>query len=445
MKEISRSWKEKLRRYGHILLMVLILLVLTVPELENAWTRDPCALQEMDQDFLTTHVYQRLSQWALHFKPSPPPSVVIVYIDPRTEPPELLTNTCLARVFLGKLVDDISGLGAKAIVIDKFYSKTSCSDDTKNGPFKTAMTNKTIPIVVGQPTHLLTDAKGSDKGCLALSPQFDFGGQKVKYGLTRLNNDVLKLPLRWPVFRDSDDPKVDKAINDDLNPNKDMLAGDTISLVAARQIDPAVDAESDPVAKLIALHVHPYTSFLDLPSTNAMAVRCSTEQDLRDANNEKLVCPDKPSPRNALGPEKVDLAGKIVVIGDLSDQDMQPFPDEKKERPGVYLQANYLQSILDRRFLQEIPWYVTLIGLFVFIVAIYCLHFFVKRWSPTRISLAMLAVTLLICLVALVWHHYYTPLWALWTAATVVAVRSLESKAHELSGEFKKNASHSVD
>jgi hypothetical protein len=441
--KISLSWKEKLRRYWHIVLMVVILLALIVPELEHVWTREPCGLQEMDQDFITTLVYKRLSQWVLDSKQSPPPSVVIVYIDPKTDPPELLTNTCLARVFIGKLVDDISSLGAKAIVIDKFYSDTSCSDETRNTPFKAAMTNKTIPIVVGQPTHLL--AKDSEQGCLALSPQFDFGGQKVKYGLTRLNNDVLKLPLRWPVFRATDDPKVDKAINDELNPNKDMLAGDTISLMAARQIEPAVDAKSDPVAKLIALHVHPYTSFLELPSTNAMAVRCSTEQDPRDANNEKLVCPDKPSPRNAIGPEGVDLAGKIVVIGDLSDQDMQPFPDEKKERPGVYLQANYLQSILDRRFLQEIPWYVTLIGLFVFIVAIYCLHFFVKRWSPTRISLAMLAVTLLICLVALVWHHYYTPLWALWTAATVVAVRSLESKAHELSGEFKKNASHSVD
>jgi hypothetical protein len=430
--------------------MVVILLVLTVPELENVWTREPCALQEMDQDFLTTLVYKPLSRLLLGFKQSPSPSVVIVYIDPKTDPPELLTNTCLARVFIGKLVDDISSLGAKAIVIDKFYSKDSCSDKNVNGAFGTAMTNKTIPIIVGQPTQLLSDDKGTDKGCLAISPQFPLDPQKVKYGLTRLNNDVLKLPLRWPLFRDTDNPRVDKPINDDSNPkidDKDLHAGDTISLMAARQIDWRVDQESDPVAKLIALHVHPYTSFIELPFTNAMKVRCSKEPEILDANGEKLDCTKIQFPKDAIDPRA--LAGKIVVIGDLSDQDMQPFPDEKKERPGVYLQANYLQSILDRRFLQEIPWYVTLIGLVVFIVAIYCLHFFLEGWSPTRISLAMLAVTLLVCLVALLWRQYYTPLWAIWTAATVVAVRSLESKAHELahkqSVQLKKGTSHSAD
>jgi hypothetical protein len=437
----SHWWKEWLRRYRHLIPMLFILLVLTIPELENAWTWDPCALQEMDHDIFTTLVYRPLARWALHFKPSPDPSVVIVYIDPATAPPELLTNTCLARVFLAKLVDDVSSLGAKAIVIDKYYSDSSCTDEIKNNIFKTAMTNKTVPIVVGQPTHRLTNKKGTDNGCLALSNRFDFGGQKVRYGLTRLNSDVLKLPLRWPVFRDSDDPKIDQP----LNKNSDI--GDTLSLMAARQVDPTVDDKSSPVPRLLALGVHPYTSFLDLRSTDAMAVRCSKEQDPRDANDQKLNCTNMQFPPHSLGPQnaKVDLANKIVVIGDLSDQDMQPFPDAEKERPGVYLQANYIQSILDRRFLQEIPLHVTLIGLVLFIVAISCLHLFLDPKPAFLFSFGALATIVLVSLIVLVKWDYFTPLWALWSAAIVVAVRSLELRAHHLSTEVKEDPLHPLD
>jgi CHASE2 domain-containing sensor protein len=431
----AHPWKERLRRYRHLIPMVLILLVLTVPELEKAWTWDPCALQQMDQDIFTTLLYRPLANWVLHFKSTQDPTVVIVYIDPATEPPELLTNTCLARVFLASLVDDISTLGAKAIVIDKFYSDTSCTDPASNETFKTAMTNKTIPIVVGAPTHLLTDKKGTEKGCLALSNKFDFGGQKVKYGLTRLNSDVLKLPLQWPVFLDTDDPTVNSPRNDPPD------IGDTLSLVAARQIDPSVDTPG-PVKNLITAKVHPYTNFLELSSTNAMTVRCSTEPDPPDADNKEFNCSKMKWPSHSLGDQKLDLAGKIVVIGDLSDQDMQPFPDEKKERPGVYLQANYIQSILDRRFLQEIPLYLTLIGLTLFIVSIYCLHLFLDSRRALQVSLVMLAVVLLFSIVALLTWSYFTPLWALWTATIVVAVRFLETKAHHLSTEVMHDASH---
>jgi CHASE2 domain-containing sensor protein len=432
----KETWKDKLRRYRHLIPMALILVVLTVPELERAWTWDPCVLQETDLDFFTTLLYRPVTNWVLSFKPTPKPSVVIVYIDPETDPPELLTNTCLARVFFAHLVDDISNLGAKAIVIDKFYSDSSCNDSDSNRIFKTALTNKKIPIVVGMPTHLLTDKKGTDQGCLALSNKFDFGVEKVKYGLTRLNSDILKIPLQWPVFHDNDDPKVDPPRNDPPD------IGDTISLMAARQINPSID-KSGPVKMLLDAKVHPYTNFLELDSTNAMTVRCSTEPNLSDVDKEKVDCPKLKWPLHSLGQQKLDLAGKIVVIGDLSDQDMQPFPDEKKERPGVYLQANYIQSILDGRFLREVPLYITLITLVVYIVCTYCLHLFLD--NPERafqISLLIFAIVISVSIFALLKWSYFTPLWALWTAAIVVAVRYLETKAHHLSTQVMHDAPH---
>ena len=440
MSKSPHSWRERLRRYRHLAPMVLILLILTVPELEKAWTWDPCALQETDQDIVTTLLYPHLVRWVLHFKTNNAPTVAIVYIDPATDPPDLLNNTCIARGFLAQLVDDVSSLGAKAVVIDKFYSDNSCNDKAQNRIFTTAMTNKSIPIIVGQPTHLLADEKGNDKGCLALSNKFDFNSAKVKFGLTRLNSDVLKIPLRWPLFHDNDDPKTAKPI--DQPPD----IGDTLSLMTAKQIDPTIDTTGR-LRKLLASKVHPYTSFLELASTSAMVVRCSTEPALNDKNSSDYYakCSDLVSQPHSLGKQNLDLAGKIVVIGDLSDQDMQPFPDERKERPGVYLQANYIQSILDGRFLQEIPLYLTLILLVLFIFATYCLHMFLEPWPAFRVSLATLVILLVASFVVMLKWSYFTPLWALWTAAIVVAIRFLETKAHHLGTEFKHDASDSAE
>jgi CHASE2 domain-containing protein len=438
MSMMSRMRTNLRRHIWSLVGMLTILLILTIPELENAWIHDPCALQEADQGVLTTYFYGHLSNWAFHFHSNPGPPVTIVYIDPTTEPAELLTNTCLARVFLAQLVQDIANLHAKAIVIDKFYSDSSCTDIKKNDIFKTALNSNAlqIPIVVGQPTHLLANVGKANGGCLALSKQFDFGAPQVKYGLTRLNSDLLKIPLRWPIFTEGDDPTATPKLIDE----KDGL-GDSLAVVAARLIDPSL-LTSNPFKKL---NKHPYTSFLDLPSLKAMTVRCNAEQNPLDADGHELDCTKVRQPPNELHPEKLDLAGKVVVIGDLSDQDTYPFPDDKKEEAGVYLQANYIKSILDRRFLREIPFFVTLVGLILFIISVYCLHWFLRPGHAFLVSSIALLTIAFISFITLMKFNYYTPLWALSSAAVLVVLRYLETKAHHYSTQMTEENSHRVD
>jgi CHASE2 domain-containing sensor protein len=141
-------------------------------------------------------------------------------------------------------------------------------------------------------------------------------------------------------------------------------------------------------------------------------------------------------PINNLDGNNLQLNGKIVVIGDKVDQDMQPFPGG--EKPGVWLHANYIQSLLDHRFLREVPFSITLVSLLLFIFVVYCLFWYIEQ--PERallLGLAVVIVLIVISLGILVATSYFTPLWALWGAGLLVIFRYLETQAHHLSAHLK--------
>jgi CHASE2 domain len=443
MTEVSRPWKQRLRHYWPIIPLVLIMLLLAVPELDNMgyapWASNPCDLQEIDQGGFSARLYAPITRWALRLAPTP--TVAIVYIDPKTEPAEILTNTCAARVFLSRLVEDLNTLHANVIVIDKYYSNTSCTEEEKNKIFLDAMDKSALPIVVGQPTHALADPSKTG-GCLALSPRFEFAKKaNVHYGLTRINSDTLKLPLRWPVFQESDKHGVAPT-----QIPEDTGAGDSLALVAARQEDPNIEKDAS-VQKLLAMHLHPFTTFLDLPNTNAMTVLCSAEAVPRDAYGRPFgtACNGMVQPINNLDKNNLQLNGKIVVIGDKADEnDMQPFPGA--EKPGIWLQANYIQSLLDHRFLREVPLGLTLICLVLFIFVVYGLFWYLEKPERALLtSLIVLAVLIMVSLAILVSTSYFTPLWALWGGSVLVIFRYLETKAHHLSAHLKQKYTHPTE
>jgi CHASE2 domain len=316
-------------------------------------------------------------------------------------------------------------------VIDKLYSKSNCTEQPKNKIFLDTMDKTVVPVVVGQPTQALEDT--SKGGCLALSPKFEFDKKaNVHYGLTRLNSDTLKLPLRWPIFQEGDKPNVAP-----IQLPENSGVGDSLALVAATQQDPNIQKDAS-VQKLLSIHVHPYTTFLNLPNTNAMAVLCSAEAVPRDAYGQPLgdACKGMVHPINNLDGNNLQLNGKIVVIGDKVDQDMQPFPGG--EKPGVWLHANYIQSLLDHRFLREVPFSITLVSLLLFIFVVYCLFWYIEQ--PERallLGLAVVIVLIVISLGILVATSFFTPLWALWGAGLLVIFRYLETQAHHLSAHLK--------
>ena len=449
MTEAPRPRRQHRRHYWLLIPFGLIMLLLIVEELENMgyplpWRSDPCSLQEADQSELSTKAYLPLVNRVI--PPTPKRDVVVVYIDPNSEPPQVLTNTCASRIFLSRLIFDLGTLNAAIIVIDKYYSNGSCTEADANNTFLNAMDQQdrivqhkpTIPVVVGQPTEKLASTLKS-AGCLALKERFPFHDKaNVHYGLTRLNSDTRKIPLRWTVI-----PENAKIIAS--NPPSETSA-DSISLVAARLKKPEIDKDPS-IKRFLNTSHHPYTNFLlDLPTINAMSVACSAEaarpypgQSLNSytySQSGRDPCAGKAVLQDDQG-NKLDLTGKIVVIGDKSDADMQPFPGGD-DRPGTWFQANYIQSLLDDRFLQETPITLTIACLILFITIVYILFWRMGDAEQAFIlSFIILLALVALSIIFLVKEGYFTPLWALWGGLIMVIFRYMETKGHHLSTDPK--------
>ncbi len=332
---------RRLRQFWLIVPLVGILVVLMLWDLGDVmdgspFSSDPCALSEIDQSSMSARMYLPIARWALRYTPSP--SVAIVYIDPSQDPPDLLTNTCASRAFLARLITDLNALSAHVIVIDKYYSANACAEQDKNGAFIAAMESSKIPIVVGQATQALPESSGA-AGCLAPTPRLEFSKtSKVLYGVTRINNDDLKIPLRWPLFTEPK-PKTSTTPASASTPLPPE-AGDSLALVAAKVVSPRIESHPS-VRRLLASQKHPYTTFLNLPHVNGLTVLCSAEASPRapiDGQPGDELCKSWVRPVDNLNGDQLSFAGKIVVIGDLFDLDMKPFPNTlapfpPKQRP----------------------------------------------------------------------------------------------------------------
>jgi hypothetical protein len=410
--------------------VVGILVVLMLFDLNDTehmpWSQDPCRLHDTEQNTLSARMYLPIARWALRYTPTP--RVAILTVDSETRPASITTNSCDSRAFFARLIQHLNTLSARAIVIDQYFSPDYCAEPEKTQKFIDAVAFSKTPVILGQGTHTLPKSTASG-GCLVLSKRLDLPpSSKVSFGITRLVSDDLKIPFRWPVFKDSPDP----------NAAPQQLPGDsgtTLSFAAAKVVEPEI--EQDPsVARVLRGGYYPYTTFIDLPRANAMTVMCSVEQEPHDIFGKKLGSDCDTWPSGAPGHSPLDLNGKIVVIGAVVPSDMKPFPTG--EQPGVFLHANYIQSILDHRFLLEVPTGMTLGLLTAFMLATYSLYWAHDRHgnpylSTTRAALwnvAMFAGAVVISLLILVTTSYYVPLWALWAAAGVSVLRALEEMGY---------------
>ena len=453
---------RRLRQFWLVIPLVGILFALMMSDLGDFMgyspfdASNPCALTDTPQSSISARLYLPIAKWALRYTPSP--SVVIIYIDPASDPPDLLTNVCASRAFLARLVTDLNALAAHVIVIDKYYSAAACAEPDKNSAFKAAMESSKIPIVVGQQTHVLPGGTNAS-GCLAPTKRFEFSSaSKVHYGLTRIDgSNDLKIPLRFAVFSDPADSGTTQLVPQSAGSNPPPApkqlpdaSGDTLALAAAKVVNPHI--ESNPtLRKLLAANpvVDPYTTFLNLPNITALTALCSAESSPRadiDGQPGDQLC--KPWIRDSdnLDGKQLSLAGKIVVIGDIADQDMKPFPTTLAPfppgmRPGVFLQANYVQALLDHRFLLEIPTPITLALLVLYVLIVYCLYWAHDENGHPRFtleqagfwSLTVLAGVVVCSFLLLVSLSYFTPLWALWGAGVFMVFRYLEASGHHRS------------
>jgi CHASE2 domain-containing sensor protein len=449
---------RRLRVFWLVVPLIVILGALMLSDLGDfmgysPFPSNPCSLTFTNQSSISARMYMPIAKWALRYTPTP--RVAIIYVDPAHDPPDLLTNVCASRAFLARLVPDLKALGAQIIVIDKYYSAAACAEPEKNAAFIKAMDSSRIPVVVGQSTEPLSGSS-SAAGCLALTPRLEFSKtSRVLYGLTLVDTDVLKIPLRFQVFpvpaENETVPGASQPAQSNPPPAPKPLpdaAGDTLSLVAAKAVDPGLELNPT-LRKQLAKQADPYTTFLDLPNITALTALCSAEASPRadiDGQPGDALCKPWVRDPNNLNGRQLSLNSKIVVIGDLSDLDMKLFPTDLApfppgQRPGVFLQANYIQALLDHRFLLEVPMPITVSVLVLYVLVVYCLYWAHDEAGKPRLSvdqaglgsLVVLAGIVLISFLALVTMSYFTPLWALWGGGVFMVFRYLEAKGHHRS------------
>jgi hypothetical protein len=295
--------------------------------------------------------------------------VVIVTIGPdmpaklvqgtSSQPLTNISPVCERRLYEATLLEALSAAHPKVIVADMWLDPKGCTDAIAKGVLLTELANVNVPLVFGLPTYdpaalikafpaefsqarnRLPPLKSTELVLMPILHPPRSSTNSVSEGTVELNSDVRKIPLSWPVYED---------IESIGKPNQPRRL-DSLAIATIRAFDPnnkslsivgALLPNGSPTA---SIELHPYTSLLpeeQLPIYTALDVLCSHPI----ASFPKENCHGTPS----VG----DLSNKIVVTGLAGlggDIHQSPIGDV----PGVVLQANYMESLMDGRVFKPVP------------------------------------------------------------------------------------------
>ena len=122
--------RRRLRQFWLIIPLIVILGALMASDLGDFvgfsnLSSNSCSGADVNQSSISARMYLPLARWALRYTPTP--SVAIIYIDPASDPPDLILNTCASRSFLARLITDLNTLSAHVIVIDRKSTRLNSS------------------------------------------------------------------------------------------------------------------------------------------------------------------------------------------------------------------------------------------------------------------------------------------------------------------------------
>jgi CHASE2 domain-containing sensor protein len=274
--------------------------------------------------------------------------VHLVLISEETEPETVVSghSTCKQRDFMARLLQRVMTASPKVVVIDKSYEET-CSP-LEDEQLSAAITDvaSQIPIVVGTfdisvqelpPSQTRKEnLEALDSRNAVVLKESDKNlrfGPNVYFGLLVLDSDERRIPLRWPVVTVE---QYERSSAAELM-NAALKTKDTLSVQATLLFRNA--SKNDAIRVLASGGVPPLTNFLrenSIPSHSAIDLICGKEgSKLLDWRGCK---PDA---------DLTALNNRVVIIGEK-----KPGEDEHgtSRTPGVILQANYIESLLEGRY-----------------------------------------------------------------------------------------------
>jgi hypothetical protein len=337
-------------RYGIYLISIGILFALTLAETVAPAAESPGA-----------EWYAKMFSWDYWYQANVTPDfrspkaryVTIVTIG-EDEPKEVQTDICKQRVFLAKLLRAISEARPAVIAIDKFFMPESCADSTSTEELQHAMldVSQKLPIVFGEwayyeeelrttslPKYVQVKNRGfKDTQVImkATLPLDDLNPGRIIPGLLTSDFDRRRIPLLWPAYRSV------QGVGKEQPVLTETLAEATIR--AIRPDDPIVKETSSVKQEKDYKTHNPFTSFVreeQFPILSAMTLVCDVPLKTSDWKN---CNPSRESGK---------LQGQVVVIGQIGPG-LDLHATVVGTLPGVVIQANYIESLLDRRVFRQV-------------------------------------------------------------------------------------------
>ncbi|HKD09425.1 MAG TPA: CHASE2 domain-containing protein [Bryobacteraceae bacterium] len=352
-------------------------------------------------------------------------------------PSSAFENACVAREYLAELLPRVAALAPRVIALDLAFVKGGCdlpsvsTADLADAVRRAALTSK---IVVGLASLTVDEARQTDNltaaqarmlglhsNELLLYEHEDFtagtSDNRIRSGLLRLNADLRKVPLGWPVREVHGNAGT-------IDPKPKILR--SLSFEAA-----LANNDSAYLRTIDDWDFHPLSvqqkreEFVDVPAICVMQAEnagfdwngsdCAYRVGTRPAGS--------PSMANAIK----DLLRPVVLIGWTDDpKDIHNTP--AGELPGVFLQANFVEALSAPHLLKSVsPWLQIAVSLFWFALIEYQ---FWKDGSGRHVTVCCITVSvffLIVCYVAVHNFGYYLDLWP--PSALAIGLRIIQDWA----------------
>ncbi len=263
-------------------------------------------------------------------------AVALVEIDSGNDLPGVsAVNVCDERAFLARLLLRIDESSPAVIVIDKYFGRHSCRTDdpgTKALREAIAIIRSHRPLVVGVRARA---PESATSGASVIEPSLTLGGPNPtsQEGILNIAADNRRLPLQWNVYEDERSAAR----------GGDPVVRDTLALATVKLYDATLLEQNSRLRRFLARGEQPFIAFLQ-----------SGQFLLAHHYASELICnPDAARPddwrncqvRSAPPPE---LRNRIVLVGENSP-DADQHSSVIGHVAGFYLQANYIEALLDNR------------------------------------------------------------------------------------------------
>jgi CHASE2 domain-containing sensor protein len=353
-------------------------------------------------------------------------TIVEIDPDPFKDPLAVgYTSLCRQRAFIASLLEAVAKANPAVIVLDKYFDSSKCTGDEKEredtDKLKRALCllAPQVPVVWGVDA---TPSEGPSRGAeTILVPPC--AASLFHLAVVNLDRDTRRLPLHWT--------KASKDVK------QRTIDGWSLALQTAQQFDPNILNKNRRLNTMVNRAENPYIGFLKTDQFTALyasEVLCLSEDHKKDDQCNKLP------PRTA---RLRDLSHQIVVIGERTERE-DNHNSIIGEVPGFYLQANYIEALLDNRLFRPVhPLINYALGLLIFAAFEYILISYSKKWWLALILIViLLLVTVLVLYLAVVHLGYYLNPATVSLVAIGIALGHLVISRFEGHGESETEVSH---